>query len=71
MGDGVIVGGGMPWSYRAFCRGTIALVQKRIITDYEISARELNKPVADVLITSDGRKTDGRSEFEVELELQS
>jgi hypothetical protein len=27
--------------------------------------------VADVLRTSDRRKTDGRSEFEVELELRS
>jgi hypothetical protein len=30
-----------------------------------------DKREADVLNTSDGQKTDGRSEFEVELELRS
>jgi hypothetical protein len=25
MGDGVIVEGGMPWSYRAFCGGTVKM----------------------------------------------
>jgi hypothetical protein len=43
----------------------------RLSCQVHSSARELNKRVADVLITSDGRKTDGRSEFEVELELRS
>ena len=69
--EGIIVGGidfamvdGGWWSY-------CSRVEVNNFTDYEIRARELNKRVADVLITSDGRKTDGRSEFEVELELRS